>query len=303
MKLNNKGLPYFLLCSIALSNTVFAATPVTTYYGYDDGQPVPYHENVKPTHKYTNEYTNKYTHRYTHVKRNADDSFDLIGAAGVAQLYAGNGELGVTSSETDKLVQTNRGDWNTFAAQLGAGYVHYFRDAKRYNERTRWFSAIEPEVNVYYLGSSNVNGDVWRFDSSDFNQLTYNMPIKSTRLMFDTALTIVSRKWLSLYGIAGIGKAWNRFGYSDSDKGLSCPDQVLVLDSNSRSNLAWEAGAGLGFLLSKRVSVTVEYLYTDLGTGQTSATGTTGTITAPIITAASFDLAAQTALVGLHIAL
>ena len=45
--------------------------------------------------------------------------FDLIGAGGVANLMAGDGFLGVTSSETDRLVQTNRNAWNTFTGQVG----------------------------------------------------------------------------------------------------------------------------------------------------------------------------------------
>ncbi|MCX7125746.1 MAG: hypothetical protein NTU49_08425, partial [Gammaproteobacteria bacterium] len=196
--------------------------------------------------------------------------FDAIGAAGIAQVQAGNAQLGVTSSETDKLVQTNKG-WNSFAGQLGLGYVFYARHAQRYSQKIQWFPSTEPELNAYYLGLNDIKGDVWRFNNANFNQLNYKTPINSTRLMFDEAVTIVSKKWLSLYAIGGVGAAWNHVGYSDSDKGLSCPDQRLVLNSNTSSNFSWEAGGGLSFLLGKRVSLTLEYLYTDLGTGQTSS--------------------------------
>lgn len=275
MNLKKKGLSCFLSCSIALSGSAFAVSEPSVELPFPSTSP---------------------------------NGFELIGALGAAAVKAGNSEIGVTSSETDRLIQTNGSTWNThnwgnFAAQGGVGYIHYFRHARRYSKHTQWFPAIEPELNAYYLRIHNIKGDVWRFDSSSFNQLNYFMPVDSARLMFDTALTIVSKRRLSLYGIAGVGNAWNRLGYNDTDKGLSCTDQIINLNALTKSNFAWEAGAGLSFILSKRTSLTAEYLYADLGAGQPSMTGSTGTITAPIIAAPHVDLTAQTALLGLHVKL
>ncbi len=266
MSLKSNGLLCFLLCSMTLSGSAFAG-------GY----------TVEPPQ--------------------SSDSFELIGGAGVAQLAAGDGELGVTSSETDKLVDPSN-DWNTFAAQLGLGYLHYFGNAYRYPAHTEWFPSAEPQLNAYYLGKNNIYGNVWRFNSSNFNQLTYAMPFESIRAMADLALTIVSKQWISLYGIGGVGYAWNNLGYTDSDNGgTSCPNQVLNLNSHTNGDFSWEAGGGLNFLLGDDVSLFVEYLYVDLGKGQSSANGTSGTITAPVISPASVDLSAQTGLIGLHVAI
>jgi opacity protein-like surface antigen len=230
--------------------------------------------------------------------------FEVIGAVGIANLMAGDGYLGVTSSETDRLVQTNRNDWSTFTGQLGIGYVYYLNGAQQYSENTQWFPWIEPELNGYYLARNSITGDVWRFGSPAFNDMTYNMPIESTRLMFDTALTVVSKKQYSLYAIGGIGNAWNRVGYSDKDNnGIPCADQFLNLGATTRSNFAWEAGAGLSYALNNRFSLSLEYLYTDLGTVKTPDSGFTGTITAPILVPAEFRLTTQAALLGLHIAI
>lgn len=213
--------------------------------------------------------------------------------------------LGVTSSETDRLVQSGNNNWNNLAAQLGVGYVHYFRAPQQHQGSVLWFPSIEPEVNAYYLGASTIKGDVWRFESADFNELTYKMPIKSTRVMFDGALTIATvKKRLSLYAKGGIGNAWNRASYSDADKGdSSCALQGLHLNTATHSNFAWEAGAGLIYAFNQRVGLSLEYLYADLGTMKTSATGNTGTITTPVIVPANFDLNSQAVLLGLHIAL
>lgn len=234
------------------------------------------------------------------------DRFEIIGALGVASLRAGNSLLGVTRSETDTLVQTNRNQWNSFAAQLGVGYLHYFGNALRYSDQTQWFPSIEPQVNIHYIDKNKtIKGDVWRFQSPAFNQLTFEAPVRSTRLMFDTALTVMSRKQFSLYIIGGIGNAWNRMAYKDRDNQPRdpCANETLNLQANTRSNFAWEAGGGLMYTINDRMALTLQYLYADIGKASSSSNGTSGTITVPVIVAPRFDLNAQTASIGLHFAL
>ncbi|MBL7481765.1 SPOR domain-containing protein [Legionella bononiensis] len=230
--------------------------------------------------------------------------FEVIGALGVANLMLGDGYMGVTSDETDRLVQTNSNDWDTFTGQLGLGYVYYLHGAQRYSENTQWFPWIEPELNGYYLGRNNIKGDVWRFGSPAFNDMTYNMSVESYRLMFDTALTVVSRRQYSLYAIGGIGGAWNRVGYSDADRSsIPCADQYLNLNTRTNSSFSWEAGAGLSYAFNNRFALSLEYLYTDLGKVKTHASGYTGTITVPVIVPANMELTSQAALLGLHVAI
>jgi opacity protein-like surface antigen len=160
-------------------------------------------------------------------------------------------------------------------------------------------------VNVYNLHSnSGIKGDVWRFDSADFNDLTYKSTVNSTRLMFDAALTVASWRWFSVYAIGGIGEAWNRIGYSDYDKDdLTCYDQRLDLGTNTTSNFAWETGAGVRVAFNDRVGLSLQYLYANLGSAHTSSSGTSGTITAPVIVPAQFNLWSHSGLLGLHITL
>lgn len=230
--------------------------------------------------------------------------FEIIGALGIAKLKMGDSTLGVDARETDKLVQTNN-QWNTFAAQLGVGYVHYFRNAQQYSDEAQWFPAIEPELNLYYLGSNSaIKGDALRYGSSDFNDFSYTIPVHSTRLMLDAALTIMSWKKLSVFAIGGIGNAWNRVGYRDQDKGDGdCSDPRLNLNSNTRSSFVWEIGGGVNYAFNNRVGLSLEYLYTDLGKVNFSAEGDNVDVANPVIVPARFRLKAQTVLLGLHIAL
>jgi len=281
MQLKKKGISYLLLCGFVLSSAVYASGP--TIY--------------KDKHHYK-DYKDMPAQSYNH--------FEVIGAGGIAKLDAGNGTLGVTSSEKDSLVQTNSNNWNTQAAQLGVGYIYYFGHATPYSENAQWFTSIEPQVNLYYLASNSINGYVSRFQNPSYSGISFDIPLHSTRLMLDAALTAVSWRRLSLYGIAGIGEAWNRISYSDSvnnNAGSSCPNQRVSLGSNTNTNFVWEAGLGLNFEASQRVGVSLEYLYTHLGTVKASGGGNEGSVTSPVISSPSFNLKSQTALLGLHIAI
>jgi len=227
--------------------------------------------------------------------------FELIGAGSVSAVIAGNGLLGVTGNEVDTLIQTNRNDWNSWGGQLGAGYVYFISNAQKYSDKVQWFPRIEPELNVYYTSYKN-SGDVFRFGSSAFNSLTYTIPVDSTRLMVDGALTVASWRQISTYIIGGIGNAWNRIGYRD-EVAVSTPCNIanLKLNNNNSSNFVWEAGAGLTYDINKNIALSFEYLYTDFGTLKTSGNGTAYGITTPLISPASFNFAAQGLLLGLHI--
>ena len=238
------------------------------------------------------------------IEPRATNHIDFIGALGVASLDLSDGYLEVTSSETDRLIQTNNNNWNTLAAQLGVGYVYYSSNYNPYSDQAQWFTSIEPEINGYYLGQNSIKGDVWRFGSPNYNDMTFSMPIESYRLMLDGALTVVSQKQYSLYVIGGIGNTWNRMNYNDADpNGIPCVDQGLNLNSTTHSNFAWEVGAGLSYAFNNRLSLSLEYLYADLGSLKTSGTGFTGAITTPALVPAQFELTSQAALLGLHVAI
>jgi opacity protein-like surface antigen len=308
MKLQIRGISCLLLGCFALTSSVFAADRLNGNGYKNDG----YKAKAKADIRYKEvDYhgprygASRYKDEPLPVK--SADHFEILGGPGVSQLSASNsslGSLGVTSSETDKLVQTNANAWNTLAAQLGAGYVHYFGNAQQYSEQVQWFPSIEPELNVYYLSSNSIDGNVLRFGSAAFNDLTFDIPIRSTRLMLDAALTIVSWKKLSIYAIGGIGNAWTRVGYKDTaNDGNPCPEQRLDLNNKTNSNFAWEVGAGMTYAFNERFALSGEYLYAGLGNVKTAGSGNTGTITSPVIAPAKFNLRSGAGLLVLHIAL
>lgn len=94
MKLITNGAVCFLLSSAIVCGSVFASGAGNKYRYKDD-------------------------RIYKDASAASQDRFRIIAAGGIAKLNGGNSQLGVTSSETDTLVQTNSNNWNTPAAQLG----------------------------------------------------------------------------------------------------------------------------------------------------------------------------------------
>ncbi|MBA2709593.1 MAG: porin family protein [Tatlockia sp.] len=228
--------------------------------------------------------------------------FEVYGAIGIVNLKAEDSFLRVTASEVDKLVQTNDGHWGT-GAQLGFGYIYFLRDTYPFPGRLEWFPAIEPQVNVNFTTiSSGIRGDVLRFADSNFRDLSYKMPFSSARVMADAALTVASLNRFSVYAKGGIGTAWNTIRYEDSENFFGpTPLENLILDENSRTQFAWEAGGGLTYNFTDRVALSLEYLFANIGKIRLAATGDTGNIAVPVIVPTHFNLDTQSLLLTLRI--
>jgi opacity protein-like surface antigen len=228
--------------------------------------------------------------------------FEVHGAIGIANIRAKDSLLGVTRSEIDKLVQTNDGHWGT-GLQLGLGYVFYRPNALLFPDHIQWLTAIEPQLNLNFIAlSSGIRGDVWRFRDPNFKDLSYTMPFSSLRLMADGALTLASLKGFSVYAKGGIGPSWNTIRYQDSENFFTLnPEQFLILDENHRYQFAWEAGGGLTYAFNKKVALSLEYLYANLGRMRVSSTGDTGNITEPLIVPGLFRVNTQSLLLSLRI--
>lgn len=288
MKIKMKELLLSLTC-LSLSFSVFAST-----------------SNVKSpaSNRYITHKTHpNYKGEVTPALYESPSHFELIGAAGIGAVSVADSSLQVTSSETDTLKQTNSNQWNDPAGQVGMGYVFYMVEGPRISNDWRWFPIIEPMLNLYY-SRLDVKGDVYRFEDPAFNEFSYRSVIESTRLMVDAALTIVSKGKFSLYVLGGVGESWYRISYSDhGTSSPPCPVSAVGLDDRNKNSFAWDLGGGLAYAFNPVVSLSLEYLYTNLGTLDMAANGNTGNITAPQLDVASARTNTQSILLGLHVAL
>lgn len=226
--------------------------------------------------------------------------FELIAAAGIMQLNAGHSFIGITTNETDELIQTNDNRWNTWVGQLGIGFVNFFPNKLAFSPLTQWFPSWEPQVNFYY-SPNYVEGDIYRFSDPAFNEFNFKTSIISSRLMLDAALTVVSRNAFSAFVIGGIGDAWSRVKYRDSMSASDPCDLIgLSVGDKDQSNFVWEVGTGLAYAFNDRINLSLEYLYTDFGSLKLSRSFNNTTLTRPQIAPSSFNLHSQAVLLGLH---
>ena len=210
-----------------------------------------------------------------------DGNFQFSTLIGIATVDQNDGTIAVTRSETDTLLQTNGDAWDSWTGMFGVGYVFplewedeeeysYHRHAEEPNDNEpRWFGTVTPQLNLYILSGTTLEGDVRRFNDLDDVDATYDMEFDSTRLMFDVALDVLTVSELSFYVIAGLGVAWNSANF-DLTPNDCVPIHGLNIQESQSTDFAYEFGAGLDYALYEEFDITLQYLYTgltDVGVG------------------------------------
>jgi opacity protein-like surface antigen len=225
--------------------------------------------------------------------------WEILLFGGTSALDADNTLIHISEDETDKITQSNAGDWKSWSLQLGLGYIIPLSDAKHRTKKFQWFPSIEPQMNLYFL-KGNIEGAVDRFYqyAGNYSDTDYKINLESTRLMFDIALTFASYRNFSIFGIAGIGPSWNRIGY---DTGV-VNEAELHLSKKTQTNFAYEFGGGISYAFTEHLSVTGEYLFTGFNNIELSENGIEGNDREITVKSDKFDLNAQTVFFGLRYA-
>ncbi len=226
--------------------------------------------------------------------------FEAVIMGGIASLHAGDSTIDMTASETDKLVQTNENDWNSWIGQLGLGYVFQLTDEWASGE-VQWFPLITPQLNLYVLGNGEIKGDMYQYESAALNNLDYTADFNSTRVMFDLNVTLAAIEQFSVYALAGAGIAWNTIDFQATPNlnGLACGANGFNIESASSTSFAYEFGAGLTYAMADDIALSLEYLYTglnDVGIGNEDDIGFD-------LQSADFDMNTQAVLFGVRFAL
>lgn len=226
--------------------------------------------------------------------------FELLVMGGVSTLDAEDASMIMSASETDLLTQTNDGDWESWTGQLGVGYVYPLAEDLETGD-VQWFSLINPQINLYYLDGDTIEGDVYQYQSADFNFLDYTMDYHSTRLMFDLGITVASIDGFSIYAIGGLGLAWNEIDFlaTPNQLGLDCGVVGYNLNSQSSTSFAYEFGGGITAAVNDDIAISLEYLYT----GFTDVELGNNTDSDFDIQNSDLDINSQSVLLGLRFAL
>ncbi|MGA2654390.1 MAG: hypothetical protein ABSF18_00230 [Gammaproteobacteria bacterium] len=224
---------------------------------------------------------------------------EIIAMGGVVAVDTGNTSLHIRDSQTDletDLLKNNE-EWSGWVAQLGVGYVYELTNDFDTDD-FQFLPTINPQFNVYYIGDHDIDGNVVRFGDT-YDGVDYTQEFSSTRLMFDLGITLVQYEEISLYGLAGLGIAFNTLNTTfSSDEFPFYNDSNL---SESSTSFAYEFGAGLAYAIDTDLTVNVQYLITgindvDLGSNDTNSKGFD-------VSADQYNIITQAGMIGLRYAL
>jgi opacity protein-like surface antigen len=211
--------------------------------------------------------------------------FQLRGGAGMGWLSADDAELDTSEGETDN-VEFDDGDG--VVATFGVGYV--FPLTQEYDD-LRWFPAAVASIDGAYQFETDFSGDVKGNGDLDQDNDQNTTNIETLNVMFNITAPIVEYQRWTFFVIGGMGSAWTWVDYEDSR---------IELDRETNTTFAYQGGAGVGFELMPELDLNLTYLYTNLGSVNTSSDHKHDADDEDIdITAAEFELSQQSLILGL----
>lgn len=217
--------------------------------------------------------------------------WDLSVNFGIAQYQMNSSSYQSTTTETDNLRQTN----NPWVNELGVGLAHVIPSTNLW-------------LGVYYRHLSHdvfrryTTGQVEQYQEPQMNNYTYSLSATNNRVMVDLTAPVSLSSKISIFAMGGIGYGRTSLKYKDiPNAGIS--EGNLFLNTSYKSAFISEVGAGLDYQCTNNLKFSLQYLYTWLGSMNTSTTGYFASTYATIIAPARFSLNTHSVLIGLHAAI
>ncbi len=141
-------------------------------------------------------------------------------------------------------------------------------------DQAKWIPQYRVALRYQSLSTFRVSGTIEQYSLPDFVNYTYHANVYSNALTLFGKLDIYDFHSFEPYVSFGFGQANNQFStYAEKPY----PD-IIARDNpafhNRRStNFTYDVGAGLDYIINKKVSVSLGYEYTNLG-GIRSSAGT-----------------------------
>ncbi|MCB1827501.1 MAG: outer membrane beta-barrel protein, partial [Coxiellaceae bacterium] len=147
-------------------------------------------------------------------------------------------------------------------------------------------------LDLFHINTKQ-QGDVWQFQLPIFNNLTYTLPISSTRILLNSEWGFRPVfHYVFPFIEAGIGFAINEASYNDAPK-PGTTAMPLHLNHHTQGQFSYSIGGGFRIPVRKNMEASLRFIYTDLGHAKTTNTGSI-TIAAPV----SVALTTQTWVLG-----
>lgn len=188
------------------------------------------------------------------------DNLEVSAAYGFAQTTSNSPQIYVSNHENDQLVVNKVS--STPVYKLGIGYT--------------FLNQLLVELN-YYGGTESVKGNVWQYQSEAFNNYSFNTSIRSKRLMLDIKPNLFTLDRVSFYPILGVGMAWNSSAYTENYTTSDAqPNSATLLNTNTKASPAYDLGAGFSMKATQKLNLSIEYIYSNLGTVELNNMPTNG---------------------------
>lgn len=220
------------------------------------------------------------------------DNLELSIEGGVNWYHVPDAHLVISAYETD-IDKINSAQAKA-AWKIGAGY-HFFDD---FLQDWHYLNRLLVELNFYQTWST-ITGNVWQYESEEFNNYAFRSPVTSTRLMVDLKPQLFEWSNFSPYAIVGLGAAFNTLSYDENILAADIdPDSVLSLEKHTSAQVAADLGAGVRVAFTDYISATAEYIYAFLNHGSPAAGPTRGVLLA---SPPRFSLQSHNILIGISV--
>lgn len=199
----------------------------------------------------------------------------VLGQLGAVKPSSDESRVVVTPIETDTLNQT-KNPWR-LTGGVGVGYLY----TPNCSGGACVISGVSLGADAYYL-QAKPQGTVYQFGVPALNNYTYEMPIKSTRVMADLRVFSKTYYHIGIFALAGIGPSWNKISYQEVPVSGIPANTDVDLDSKTKTKFTYQFGGGLFANISRHFAVLVSYQYTNFGTLSTSTNSSNFTLVNPI---------------------
>lgn len=152
---------------------------------------------------------------------------------------------------------------------------------------TSLLQSISLGINAYYTKTTQ-NGSVYEYSLPDFNNSTYQMKIKSYRIMLDTEWAL-HPLYFGIFPFieAGIGSVQHTMSFENTPRpNIGADGGNYYLANNLSTHIAYELGAGLKLPVTSQFILSARYLFADTGKAESRVldTATGVTLSSPVRT-------------------
>lgn len=150
-------------------------------------------------------------------------------------------------------------------------------------------------VDIFQITNAQQTGNVLEFNIPEFENYTYALKLNNIRLMANFDLDFQPIKQLLIPFVqAGIGGSRTSISYNSVPIApVDSPN--FTLPSQGSWNFAYQAGAGLKYVVKPQCVLSVRYIYANMGKANSSTLGSTTLLATPL----TANMSTQNFLLGL----